>query len=85
MKEIRELVSVNHWSHCPGKENPGDIPSRGVSPKELETSLLWRHGPDWLPRILLEEREEEITMPQECAVELVKYQNVTHSVMVLVL
>ena len=46
VKEIRELVSVNHWSHCPGKDNPADIPSRSVSPKELEVSLLWRHGPD---------------------------------------
>ena len=81
MKEIQELVSVNHWSHCPGNKNPADIPSRGVSLKELKGSLLWRHGPDWLPRILLEESDTEITIPQECIVETVIYQNVTHSLL----
>ena len=74
-------MSINHWSHCPGKDNPANIPSRGVSPKELEVSLLWRHGPDWLPRIILEKTDTEITMPQECVVEIVKYQNVTHSLL----
>ena len=81
VKEIRGLVPASHWFHCPGKENPADIPSRGVSPKELELSLLWRHGPDWLPRILSGERGEEVTMPEEYVVEMVKYQNITHSLM----
>ena len=41
-------------------------------------SLLWRHGPDWLSQILLKERGKEVTVPEECAVEMVKYQNLTH-------
>ena len=57
------------------------MPSCRVSPKELEATLLWRHGPDWLPRIILEERDTEITMPQECVAEMIKYQNVTHSLL----
>ena len=44
-------------------------------------SLLWRHGPDWLSQILLEERGEEVTVPKECAAEMVKYQNLTHSLL----
>ena len=43
VKEIQELVSAKHWSHCPGEENPANIPSSGVLPKELEMSLLWKH------------------------------------------
>ena len=74
-------MPAEHWSHCPGKDNPANIPSRGVSLKELEMSLLWRHGPDWLSQILLEERGDEVTVPEECAVEIVKYQNLTHSLL----
>ena len=80
-EEIRGLVSAKHWSHCPGKNNPADIPSHGVSPQELEISLLWRHGLDWLPQIVLEEKGKEVTMPEECAVEMVKYQHLTQSLL----
>ncbi|XP_014614473.1 PREDICTED: uncharacterized protein LOC106792530 [Polistes canadensis] len=37
-------------SHVPSKENPADLASRGVAPKELAKSALWWHGPSWLTR-----------------------------------
>ena len=47
-EEIRRLVPSNCWRHCSGKDNPADIPSRGIDPRELPLQGLWRHGPDWL-------------------------------------
>ena len=47
----------------------------------METSLLWRHGPDWLTQILLEDKGEKVTKPEECAIGMVKYQNLTHSLL----
>ena len=69
VQETRCLVPVSHWLHCPGKENPADMASRGISPQELEESLLWRHGPDWLCSIVLDTKHVEITMSEECITE----------------
>ena len=74
VNEVRRLVLSEYWKHCPGQENPADLPSRGIAPTELVTSKLWRHGPDWLvdTRFIIE--EEELCMPEECAKEV----RVTH-------
>ena len=74
VNEVRRLVPSEYWKHCPGQENPADLPSRGITPTELVTSKLWRHGPDWLvdTRFIIE--EEELCMPEECAKEV----RVTH-------
>ena len=45
--EIRKLVSPSQWRHCPGKYNPADLPSRGVTISELIASV-WFQGPSWL-------------------------------------
>ena len=68
--DIRRLVAVQHWSHCAGTDNPADLPSRGISSKQLETSLMWRHGPDWLPKFSPAECTEEEPMPEDCTLEM---------------
>jgi len=81
--EIRALVPAQHWSHCAGKDNPADLPSHGISSKQLETSLVWKHGPDWLPKFLPVQVTEILAMPEDCMTEL-KAQNTSgHTLLVV--
>ena len=70
--EIRELVPITSWRHCPGVQNPADIPSRGVSPFELQEKLrLWLHGPQRLPTSeCVVESEGMVALPKECLAEM---------------
>ena len=71
--EIRNLVSPNSWQHCPRKDNPADIPSRGINPSDLAGSMLWHSGPDWLSQTHTEEfgdADEHCVPPEECLAEM---------------
>ncbi|XP_028404090.1 uncharacterized protein LOC114526763 [Dendronephthya gigantea] len=46
--EVLKLTNKLDWGHCPGKENPADLGSRGVLVSELKNSKLWWLGPGWL-------------------------------------
>ena len=71
VNEIRQKTCPDQWYHCPGATNPADIPSRGLTMSELQVSLLWRHGPDWLKNSLaLRDVGEHTEMPEECSDEL---------------
>ena len=48
VQAIREKTSPESWYHVKGKDNPADIASRSVSPKELLDSPTWLNGPDFL-------------------------------------
>lgn len=48
VSKIQEKVSPNLWFHVKGKENPADLVSRGVEPKDLIHNELWWQGPSWL-------------------------------------
>ena len=67
--EIREKLPPSLWNHCPGIENPADLPSRGTSLSELSTSELWKHGPDWLPEVALTNQGGHEASPQDMPVE----------------
>ena len=71
VEEIRKLTPVECWNHCPGRENPADLPTRGLTPTELATNQLWKCGPDWLkalePLCRTSSLEE---IPELCLAEL---------------
>ncbi|XP_077508788.1 uncharacterized protein LOC144120265 [Amblyomma americanum] len=46
--EIQRVTGGYEWRHCPGKENPADLLTRGVSVSRLAASDVWWTGPQWL-------------------------------------
>jgi hypothetical protein len=70
-EEIRKLIAGDLWNHCPGKENPADLPSRGLTPVELATNQLWKHGPEWLrtPKLQCTTPCSEM-IPESCLAEM---------------
>ena len=82
--EIRTLLPDAAWVHCAGKDNPADLPSRGMSLAQLTSSDLWRTGPDWLTSGELSVCPEEESMPEECIRELkAKDRKLLHSLVVV--
>ena len=70
VSEIRRLIHPTLWRHCSGKDNPADLPSRGVTPTELAHSQLWIKGPSWLGLPKSEHPTAETEMPVDCTPEL---------------
>ena len=46
--EIQSLTDPAVWFHCPGKDNPADLTTRGLYAQELVKSDMWLRGPFWL-------------------------------------
>ena len=71
--EIHSLIPVECWCHCPGVDNPADIPSRGMSPLELLANAMWRDRPGIpLPSVWMFEDEgvqSEESMSPDCVAE----------------
>lgn len=48
VREIRRITRIADWRHCPGKENPADLLTRGINGNQLLHSSTWINGPSWL-------------------------------------
>lgn len=46
--EIQSKTDITTWRHCPGKQNPADFLTRGVTARDLLTNSVWWTGPNWL-------------------------------------
>ncbi|CAB4004997.1 Hypothetical predicted protein [Paramuricea clavata] len=72
--EIRCLICSSSWRHCPGVDNPVDIPTRSIKSSELGQCELWRNGPPWLSEELQPNDEliDEPSPSEECLRKLKK-------------
>jgi len=50
VNKIQSYTTPSQWRHCPGKDNPADLLSRGVTAEQLKTMDVWWRGPSWLTR-----------------------------------
>ncbi|XP_008178571.1 uncharacterized protein LOC103307898 [Acyrthosiphon pisum] len=48
INQIMEITESEQWRHVRIDENPADILSQGVTPRELQDKVLWWYGPHWL-------------------------------------
>lgn len=80
VKRIHEATDQKNWHHVRTNENPADLISRGIAPKDIINNELWWHGPAWL-----KEPQEKwpkplnfraMNVPPECEFEL-KVMSVT--------
>jgi hypothetical protein len=46
--EIQSYTTPSQRRHCPGKDNPADLLTRGVNAEQLKILDVWWHGPPWL-------------------------------------
>ncbi|XP_029163322.1 uncharacterized protein LOC114934776 [Nylanderia fulva] len=46
--QIQETLPQAKWKFVPGKENPADFATRGLSPSKLASQTIWWKGPCWL-------------------------------------
>ncbi|XP_066958114.1 uncharacterized protein [Macrobrachium rosenbergii] len=72
--EIQGLTPPSCWQHCPGKDNPADLISRGVYAEQLTQSDVWLVGPSWLRTsslLLKEDAREGFTREEQCETDTV--------------
>ncbi|GFR10867.1 hypothetical protein TNCT_719151 [Trichonephila clavata] len=48
LRKSKNYLPPSDWHHCPGKDNPADFLTRGLSVKNLKKCDAWWNGPHWL-------------------------------------
>ena len=63
VEKIRANVPGVKWIHYPGKQNPADIPSRGLDISEKHNREIWLNGPSFLSKECATPDTDGITTP----------------------
>lgn len=61
--EIQRLTNVDRWRHIKGSENPADLISRGMDPKQIISANLWWNGPSFLSKKVIPTLNQPIIEP----------------------
>ena len=70
VQEIRKLVHQDLWDHCPGTDNPADIPTRNTGIVNFLNESQWIQGPEWLS--MDETYWPKRTLPRELSEDCIK-------------
>ena len=79
---IRDRTEKTQWRYVQSSENPADLASRGVSPKDEEKIRTWFHGPEflWQPEAdwdkatpIKETSDDDLEIKQSITVNVVKF------------
>ena len=80
VEEIRRLLPIECWHHCPGVSNPADIQPRGSKPSDLISNPLCWNGPKVIDHE--EVPVEQVPIPDECLNEMKSSHDKVHSLLV---
>jgi len=65
VSQIHCQSKASEWRFIPGKKNPADMMTRGMSPAELMKNNIWIEGPKMLRDENEEEKKVEVEIPDE--------------------
>ena len=81
--EIQTASSGSQWRHVPGKQNPADLPTRGMVAKDLVSSKVWWHGPAFLELDESDWPSVNIVVPGQLPCEVKRNRVFTYTTTVL--
>ncbi|XP_055938254.1 uncharacterized protein LOC129968421 [Argiope bruennichi] len=72
MKEIQSFTNKDTWHHCPGKDNPSDLLTRGISADSLLNCEKWWNGPSFLHEENIVPKNDDVILSDDsvCQEEL---------------
>ncbi|KAF8778532.1 hypothetical protein HNY73_015246 [Argiope bruennichi] len=72
VKEIQSLTNKDMWHHCPGKDNPSDLLTRGISADSLLNCEKWWNGPSFLHEENIVPKNDDVILSDDsvCQEEL---------------
>lgn len=70
VSDIQDRTDIRRWRYVNTKENPADLLSRGVRPRDLVNNSLWLHGPPWLSQPMQNWPAEQFPFKESKEVEI---------------